>query len=184
MMRLELQESEMDNKELQQVKQYFDRILLDKPSPTVTFRRFDPLSVPQEHLGLLTRVLLGMKDEPRMKQGNAILNDALVVNLACARGHKVHSDLLNKFEKELNQIEEKKMNIDVSEELADLWKVYTDAYEHLKTREEQSISTLVLYMKHFIEIYEEKKSIGHKLNTLSYKVKAGSSDDEDEGDDE
>ncbi len=80
--------------------------------------------------------------------------------------------------------------IDVSDELKDLLKVYSDALKHLDKKETDAFDTLYSYMKRFMEVHEERKKVMNKLNTLDSKIKKVATcpdcagDEYDEGDDE
>lgn len=75
--------------------------------------------------------------------------------------------------------------VDVSDELKDLFKVYTDAEKHLKAKEGSALETLTSYMKRFVEAQEERKKITHKLAILTQKMKdVEPEEDSDCGDEE
>lgn len=71
--------------------------------------------------------------------------------------------------------------VEVTEELEELMKVYTDAEEQLKQREANALHSHTLYMKQYLEVSEKRKEVSNKI--LNLKNKMGSKE-EDEGDDE
>ncbi len=154
-----------------EIKMHFDNKLLEKPAPTMVFRRYDHLGSYDELVDLLSRSFLGLLEPAGYKfaQGNAICNEAWTVNLR-------------------QQTENRMMGIDIGEELKDLLKVYTDADAHLGRKEKQALDNLVNYMKCFIEVHEERKKVFYKLANLKQKIDMGSKcedcDGEDEGDDD
>lgn len=83
----------------------------------------------------------------------------------------IHDMVRNKW------IEQEGVNLD--EELADIRKVYGEAADHLKLKEENSLNSLIHSMKKFIDIHEEKKKYEGKLSRLNAKM-SGLKDDEDE----
>lgn len=78
--------------------------------------------------------------------------------------------------------------VDVSEELKDLFKVYTDAEKHLKQKELSAHDSMTSYMKRYLEAMEERKKISQKLEVLTQKMRdvetEEENDDCDEEDDE
>ena len=78
--------------------------------------------------------------------------------------------------------------VDVSEELKDLFKVYTDAEKHLKQKEDSALDSLTSYMKRYMDAQEERKKISRKLAILTAKMKDVESEEDcdccDEEDDE
>lgn len=92
---------------------------------------------------------------------------------------KARMDLMKDY---FNQKREKK-NMDVSEEMKDLLKVYAKAHEELENQAAGTLHNLIYDMKRFIGIYDEKEKVESKLKSL--KNKLGIEDEEeDEGDDE
>jgi len=168
-------------------------------SPTLVFRRYPSLMPDIERgyydLDILVKALLGFPEIVGYKSANTckILNDSWVVNLRTTEKENTMMDaFLRGFggkEEEMRKLwEEKKMGmaVDVSEELKDLLKVYTDAEEHLKRREAEALSSVTDYMKRYIKIQDERKEISNKLSTLMSKIAPPKCDacDEDEQDDE
>jgi hypothetical protein len=80
-----------------------------------------------------------------------------------------------------------KMEVDVSEELHALLKVYTDAEEHLKSKEMCSLDAMTIHMKRYLEIREERMKVTSKLASLKKKIATANHtkhDNPDEGHDE
>lgn len=79
--------------------------------------------------------------------------------------------------------------IDVSDELKDLMKVYTDAEQHLIKKEKDALDQWTLYSRRYIDISDERKKVTEKLSTLKAKMDysnkaACCNDDEDEDEDD
>jgi tRNA uridine 5-carbamoylmethylation protein Kti12 len=114
------------------------------------------------------------------------MRDAWVVNLSTTHKENIMMDAFLKLSPELkNKWEEslkKNVGVDVTEELKDLVKIYGEAEEHLKEKEESSLSQLVRFMKQFIEIQDERKRISQKLAGLTNKLRPHDHEDEEEDD--
>ena len=168
---------------------------------TMVFRRYPNLMTESERLDVLIKALLGFPEVLGCKfaQAKAIVNDSWVVDLrgqpednymmeAFLKGcGENYSDLKKQWDK--SQGEGTMMAVDVSAELADLLKVYTDALQHLENKEKQSFDSLIGYMERFIDAHKETKKVANKLanlkSKLSLKQKGCEDCDEDEeGDDE
>lgn len=85
---------------------------------------------------------------------------------------------LKGFNGQLEQLkkawEEKQVvGIDVSDELKDLLKVYTDAEEHLLSKEKSALESVENVMKRYLEAKDERKKVTQKLNALKQKMAAG-----------
>lgn len=83
------------------------------------------------------------------------------------------------------------IGVDVSDELKDLLKVYTDAEEHLLSKEKSALESVEAVMKRYLEAKDERKKVTQKLNALKQKLAAGQPPkqedcdcDEDEDEDE
>lgn len=165
---------------------------------TMVFRRFPALSLP-DGVGfpsdILTKSLLGLLDEVAYKfsQGNAILNDAWVINLRETKKENLMLDMfLRGFDgkaEELKKAWEKQMGQNFESELTDLLKVYKDAAEHLCTQERYKMSHLVAAMKDFIKVHEDRQQMEKKLAALVQKLEPmkpceGCSEDEENEDEE
>ena len=74
--------------------------------------------------------------------------------------------------------------IDISEELADLMKVYTEAEEHLKKKEAGELETMNNYMRRYMQVQDERRKVTDKLNALKHKMERKACDECDEEDDE
>lgn len=164
-----------------EIIQHFDKKLLGTTN-TMTFRRFGNLMPPEEILDILVKALLGFPQPMGYKQGNhcAILDDSWTVNLRSTqerenimmdsflRGFGGQSEALKKAWEEKQVI-----GVDVSDELKDLLKVYTDAEEHLKSKEKSALESLTHCMKRYLEAQAETLKVTQKLNTLKQKLAAG-----------
>lgn len=180
-----------------EILEHFDPKLLSTPAPTMIFRRFGNLLPPEELLDVLVKALLGFPKPMGYKQGNhcAILDDSWTVNLrstqerenimmeAFLKGFDGQSEALKKAWEEKQVI-----GVDVSDELKDLLKVYTDAEEHLLSKEKSALESVESVMKRYLEAKEERKKVSQKLNSLKQKLAAGkpcpSCEDEEDEDEE
>lgn len=178
----------------------FDCNLLDVPVPKMVFKRFENLLTDEDRLDLLVRALLGFPRAMGYKQGNhcAILDDSWTINLRTTHKENIMMDsFLSGFagkSEELKKAWEGKQvsEVDISEELKDLLKVYTDAELHLKSKEDQALSSLESVMKRYMDAKEERKKVTLKLNTLKYKLGKSEpcdecdecDEDDEDGDDE
>ncbi len=167
------------------------------PAPMIVFRRFDNLLLPEEQLDVLVKALLGFPQPMGYKYGNyaGILNDSWMVNLRSTEedGEDIMvSAFLNGFGggsgKQLNKavegkhMEDKRMvGVDVSDELNDLLRVYSDAEEHLKKNEANALESMTHCMKRYLEVMEERKKLTQKIKTLELKLQNGKQLDQDEG---
>ncbi len=72
--------------------------------------------------------------------------------------------------------------VNISEELNDILRVYTEAEERLRSKEETHLDTATESMKRYISSREEREAITIKLNKLKSKLTHASNhqDDEDE----
>ena len=175
-----------------EILEYFDPKLLSTPAPTMVFRRFESLLPPEEQLDILVKALLGFPHPMGYKQGNhrCILDDAWTVNLRTTQEENVLMDaFLNGFGQQFSELKKQwdetqkghgMIGIDVSDELKDLMKVYTDAEEHLKKKELDSLSQMEGYMKRYLDIKDERKKVTDKLNSLKHKLAAGQQPEKDE----
>ena len=158
----------------------------------MVFRRFPGLSIPEYELDILVKSLLGFPQPMGYKQGsnNVILNDAWTVNLRSTEKENIMMDaFLRGFDGQSEKLkkawEEKQViGVDVSEELKDLFKVYTDAEEHLSQKEKQALETMTSCMKRYLEAQEERKKVTLKLNSLKHKLAAGQPPKEERDEDE
>jgi len=176
------------------VQKYFDSILLNPKPVNMEFDSNRVLTTPFYDMDTLLKSFLGILEPMGYKFGNSkgfILDDSWTVNLVSTQpeGDVMMREFLKGFgcqnEKVKNQWEEKHMSgIDVSEELKDLYKVYSDAHTHLESKEKDQLCNLVGNMKKFIEVYEERKKVASKLSNLKGKLTSACSECEDEGDDE
>lgn len=165
-----------------EILEHFDPKLLSTPAPTMIFRRFGNLLPPEEMLDVLVKALLGFPKSMGYKQGNhcAILDDSWTVNLrstqerenimmdAFLRGFGGQSEELKKAWQEKQMI-----GVDVSDELKDLLKVYTDAEEHLLQKEKSALESVESVMRRYLEAKDERKKVTQKLNALKQKLAAG-----------
>ena len=133
----------------------------------------------------------------KRNQNNVILNDSWTVNLKSRRENIMMDSFLKGFGTEFENLKkqwcntpphtERQMGIDVSDELKDLFKVYTDANAHLESKEKTALNHLVNAMESFLAVHKEKTKVAQKLNTLQYKLKDNAGcgcEDEDEDEDE
>lgn len=167
---------------------------------TMVFRRYErlPTDIGPYEMDILLASFLGIPQYFGVKRNtnHAILNDSWKVNLIQRRENVMMDAFLRGFGTEFENLKnqwcktqsqpEKQMGIDVSEELKDLFKVYTDANAHLESKERTSLNLLVNAMESFLAVHKEKNTVAQKLNTLKYKLKenCGCEDDEDGEDDE
>lgn len=160
---------------------------------TCIFKRYEPFCSQEvmsyERLPTLTKALLRFEDNVGCKRhfNNAILNNAWMVNLKTSERENVMMDsFLRGFGQDLKkQWEDKIMNtIDISEELADLMKVYTEAEEHLKKKEAGELETMNNYMRRYMQVQDERRKVTDKLNALKHKMERKACDECDEEDDE
>ncbi len=149
---------------------------VQKPSDTMVFRRFPGLIVPELELDILVKVLLGIPEVMGYKFSNscAILDDSGMVGIKQEGGIMMES-FLKGFDGKSDELkklwqEKQLLSIDVSEELKDLMKVYTDAEEVLVGKEKSALDLATSYMKRYIEAQEERKKISHKLSSLKHKM--------------
>lgn len=183
-----------------EILQHYDPLLLSKPVPTMIFRRFGNLLPSEETLDILVKALLGFPKPMGYKQGNhcAILDDSWTVNLRSTqeRENIMMDSFLRGFGGQSEELkkawQEKQMiGVDVSDELKDLLKVYTDAEEHLLSKEKSALESVEAVMKRYLEAKDERKKVTQKLNALKQKLAAGQPPkqedcdcDEDEDEDE
>ena len=177
--------------------------LPQKSGHTMVFRRYENLIPELErayyNLDILVKALLGFPETVGYKQGNArvILNDSWQINLiqkqeenimmdAFLKGFAGQGEALKKAWEESQMV-----GIDVSDELKDLLKVYTDAEEHLKRKEAEQLAQLTTSMQRFLNCQKEREDVSRKLSNLKLKMSqgqkcegCGEDHDEDEGDDE
>lgn len=167
-----------------EVVRFFDKILLTKP-PTMVFKRYDNLLSPEENLDILVKALLGFPKPMGYKQGNncAILNDSWEIDWRTTREENIMMDaFLRGWGKpeELKKAQEAKRMVNVTEELNDLLRVYTDAEEHLKDKEEQALSSLEGAMKRYLNAKEERSKMTQKLSVLTQKMSMAEEEEEDD----
>lgn len=62
------------------------------------------------------------------------------------------------------------MQVDVSEEMMDLLKVYRDAAEHLERQSTYRLDSLVSQMEDFVKVHKEAKQMKRKLEKLCGKM--------------
>jgi hypothetical protein len=62
------------------------------------------------------------------------------------------------------------MELDVTEEMKDLLKVYTESQVNLEAREKYMLNNMVMEMKRFVEMYEKKTEVENKLYRLKQKI--------------
>lgn len=164
---------------------------------TITFKRFPNLSVPGDELDILVKSLLGILEPVnnigyKFRMTKCITNDSWTVNLIKRKEENI---MLDSFLKGFSGCEELKkqwgdkhvIGVNVSEELKDLLKVYIDAEDHLRKKEEDALNSLSYQMKKFLEVQEEHKKISDKLKALVNKMKSVSQepcDECDEGNEE
>lgn len=76
------------------------------------------------------------------------------------------------------------IGVDVSDELKELLKVYTDAEEHLLNKEKCALESAESVMKRYLEVKEERKKVTEKLNVLKHKLSLGKEDKDEQDEDE
>ncbi len=77
------------------------------------------------------------------------------------------------------------VDIDITDELKDIHKVYTDGEAHLRQKETEFLSTLAIYMKKYLDVREERIKVSNKLGALNNKFKNPCDEcGEDEGEEE
>lgn len=59
---------------------------------------------------------------------------------------------------------------DITEELKDLLKVYTDSEDSLKKREDGDLATMQYHMKRYLKSYEDRVKVSEKLSKLKSKM--------------
>lgn len=165
--------------------------------PTMVFRRYPPLSVPEYQMDVLVHALLGLLDQPDHNQrySTMLLNEAWTINLSSSKQQKedvMIDAFLRGFGGKQEQLkkswEDKYVNgIDISVELDDLLKVYTDSEEHLKQKEQQVLEVLTVQMKRYVSVQEDRMKVSKKLEALKCKLSSGKpcsdcDEDDQEGD--
>lgn len=150
-----------------------------------------PNLMPAEHyLDVLVKALLGFHQPMGYKQGsnNKILNDSWTVNLISTK-EESNNIMMDSFlrgfggqSKELKKAWEDKqvVSVDVSDELKDLLKVYTDAEEHMLIKEKSALEGVECVMKRYLDAKEERKKVSLKLTSLKSKMETGKPREEDE----
>lgn len=155
-------------------------------SSTMTFRRYPNLGTPETRENVLVNSLLKKRRTLACKfaKAKAICDDSWVVDLTQP---EKRNTLMDSYFRTLRQPQQETKAVDVSQELMDLMKIYSDAHEQLSTRERYAHSSLVDAMRTYLEVYDERRAIADKLSTLKSKIidpnRQPDEDDED-GDDE
>lgn len=152
--------------------------LRDKHSEPMVFRRYPNLGIPEYDLDILVKALLGFPQPMGYKRGNhsAILDDAWTINLISTDKENIMMDaFLRGFEGQSEELkkacgEQQVIAIDVNEELVDLLKVYTDAEEHLLSKEKFALEILESMMRRYLESKDERKKVSQKLEALKQKM--------------
>lgn len=183
------------------VQEMFGKNSVPEKNPhTMVFRRYENLEHgfrPYE-MDILLSSFLGIPQffGVKINSNHAILNDSWTINLKTTRENVMMDAFLKGFGTEFENLKhqwcntpphtERKMGIDVGEELKDLFKVYTDASAHLESKERMALNHLVHAMESFLSVHKEKIKVDNKLTTLKYKLQdnGGCACDEDEDDDE
>jgi hypothetical protein len=117
------------------------------------------------------------------------MRDAWVVNLSTTHKENIMMDAFLKLSPELKKQwddSQRRVEINVTDELKELFRIYTEAELTLKEKEEENLGYLINVMKRFIEIHDERKKVSEKLSGLITKLKnhANHNREEDEGEDE
>jgi hypothetical protein len=143
-----------------------------------------------EDLDVLVKALLGFPPPMGYKQGNnnKILNDSWTVNLRSTReeSENVMMDAYLKGStsqfKEIQKAWEnmKMFGIDISEELKELLRVYTDAEQHLINKEKSALEAMTYNMKKYLEAQEQRQKLTDKITALNKKINADNHPKEDE----
>lgn len=130
----------------------------------------------------------------KRNKNHVILNDSWTVNLKSTRENVMMDAFLNGFGTQFENLKnqwcnttphtEKKMGIDVTDELKDIFKVYMDADAHLESKQKMALNHLVNAMESFLAVHKEKNIVASKLNTLKYKLKDNAGCDCDEEDED
>ncbi len=170
-------------------KQEYNPLMGDNNDGTMVFRCYPNLTV--DDIDVDVKALLGLlsseKHDRLLESGNKILNDSWTMNLK-----KVENDMsfLNEMPESLKRIwkENVGLAVNVTDELKELLKVYTDAEDHLKRKEADKLNSLTIYMQSYLNAQEKRKEYTEKLKNLQSKLapKENCDDCEDDeyGDDE
>ena len=163
------------------------------PPSTMVFKRYPMLDSSGYFCpGILVRSLLGLEDKRRYVEveGGVICNDAWMINIKTKEKENYMMDsFLRGFGEDLKKKwegDKPMVNVDVDDEMKDLFKIYTDAENHLKEKKEAALRSLTYTMKNFIDIQDEHRKIEEKLHILKNKLKQAVEEKkpEDKGDDE
>lgn len=147
-----------------------DSILGIIPPSTVLFKRYPTLSV-AGHEAL----------SKKYEKAYAVVENSCKINL------KENMSCFNYLDDLKKQMEKSMKKIDVSQELKDLLKIYTDAEFQLKRKEETALSSSNYYSKIYLNSLDEREKMSDKLKELKKKIvieEDKSCDCCDEGDDE
>ena len=174
-----------------EIMEHLDHKLLSTPMPTMIFRRFENLLPSEDKLDILVKALLGFSEPMGYTRGsnNKILNDSWTVNLRSTR-EESENIMMDAFlkgfggqsEDSRKDDEEKMIGIDISDELKDILKVYTDAEEHLLRNEKSALEIVTSNMKRYIQAQDERKNVSNKLTILKEKLAHGESVRDEESD--
>lgn len=81
---------------------------------------------------------------------------------------------MDEFKKLLEAVTQKKgscrIGMDVTDEMEDLFKVYSDSEAHLRSKKERTLQELIYDMKIFIDHYDEHAKVSIKLTNLKNKL--------------
>lgn len=157
---------------------------------TVKFMRYPMLD---DSVGVASRNILHQSYLDRFKnikykfeRKNVLLDDDLQINIINTESDKNMREWANKklIEALSMTTKEKEMfneePIELTEELKDLVRIYSEAEEKLKNRETGNLETLNYQMKHYLKAKEEREVITIKLRNLLNKLENIKPEEDDE----
>ena len=164
------------------VRGLFNGRSIQEGGSTVVFRRFESLMPEEERryheLDILVKSFLGFPEyvDCRISKNSAILNDDWLINLRWKEETDVMTDaFLKKVEGMLDELNKGVENShiegkNITGELNDLLRIYTDAEGVLKRKEEELLRMLTSYMKRYVEAQAEREKVTEKLTVLKVKI--------------
>ena len=146
----------------------------------VRFKMYPRLSdgLEDNQLSVLARALLGFKYPfpQRLYRESKIINDAWMVNLKFKKENVMMESFLRGFGKDVSEDLKKQwgvkssQEIDITDEIIELTKIYQDAEAHLKKKEEAELDCMESYMKRYLQVKDEREKVSDKLKSLLDKV--------------
>ncbi len=125
--------------------------MTNKYSKTCKFRRFHPLSVPEDELSIETKAALGW--------------------LKNITGEEMLGSIFDNMPRQ---------EVDITGELKDLKRVYEESVKFLETKEKGIEGNLISYMRIFLETHDKKNEVASKLAQLNLKMAPPEDDEDDE----